>query len=58
MSVTIQRIPGRRECITFNYAASWECFDESGYLIGYVDEIGESSMVFQPMTSARGFGDK
>lgn len=57
MSVTIQRIAGRPQSKRVTYAASWECFDDSDHLIGYIDDIGDvyPTLVFQPVPMSVGY---
>lgn len=58
MPLTIQRIPNRSQSKRVKYLASWECFDEHEYLIGYVENIGDAdsvTMVVQPVPESLGF---
>lgn len=59
-TVTIKRIDGRTISKKVEYGASWEAFDESDHLIGYVDDLGEfgsMTLTFSPQPDAQGFTD-
>lgn len=58
--VSIQRIHGRAITKQTAFAASWEAFDDTGYLLGYIDDIGRhgvTTLTFNPTPELHGYTD-